>query len=529
MKRCWLITVTALAFISLCLPFPAVAQEDYDIIQLTDDDYWVYDPQIDNGQVVWSGYDGEDTEIYLWTDGSVTQLTDNDVNDYFPQIDAGQVVWIGHDGNDTEIYLWDGSSVKQLTDNYWDDWGYPQIDEGQVVWSGRGNSGWDLEIFHWQNDITTQITDNNFPDIEPKIDNGQVVWSGYDSKGVVNVFFWDGNSTEKINSKYSQIEGPQIHDGKVVWADYDDNDREIFFWDGYSLTQVTDNEGHDFYPQIEAGRVVWHGEENYHSGYEIFLWENDEIEKLTDTGYNRQLNPRIDNGQIAWYGHHDAQGYEVFLWSEGHIQKITDNDKSDVAVQIDDGHLVWRGWDGNDYEIFLAIPSRNQPPLANAGPSQTIILGELVILDGTASSDPDGYIVSYEWDFGDGYTGSGDLAEHLYDSDGLYQVTLTVTDDYGDTNSATTSVSVLTHSEATQAIVDIVENIGLPGGTENSLISKLDSAINSIENYQDKAAKNKLNAFLNSVEAQRGKKITNDIADELTTEVKRILSVLFTD
>ncbi|MBB6171784.1 subtilisin family serine protease [Nocardiopsis mwathae] len=66
----------------------------------------------------------------------------------------------------------------------------------------------------------------------------------------------------------------------------------------------------------------------------------------------------------------------------------------------------------------------------------------LCAFDASASSDPDGTIVSYGWDFGDGTTGSGRTTWHFYSTAGTYEVTLTVTDDQGATGTATKSVTV---------------------------------------------------------------------------------------
>jgi PKD repeat protein len=62
--------------------------------------------------------------------------------------------------------------------------------------------------------------------------------------------------------------------------------------------------------------------------------------------------------------------------------------------------------------------------------------------DGSASSDSDGTIAAYHWDFGDGMTASGATAGHTYAAPAAYPVTLTVTDDDGSTAVASTLVSV---------------------------------------------------------------------------------------
>ncbi len=59
-----------------------------------------------------------------------------------------------------------------------------------------------------------------------------------------------------------------------------------------------------------------------------------------------------------------------------------------------------------------------------------------VRFDASASSDPDGSIVSYDWAFGDGSTGSGQTATHTYDAVGAFTPSLTVTDDRGASHSS---------------------------------------------------------------------------------------------
>ncbi len=62
--------------------------------------------------------------------------------------------------------------------------------------------------------------------------------------------------------------------------------------------------------------------------------------------------------------------------------------------------------------------------------------------DASGSTDADGSVVGYAWEFGDGTTGTGSTAAHTYAAAGTYAVTLTVTDDDGVTDTVTREVTV---------------------------------------------------------------------------------------
>ena len=78
----------------------------------------------------------------------------------------------------------------------------------------------------------------------------------------------------------------------------------------------------------------------------------------------------------------------------------------------------------------------NQPPTAAATAAPTNGTAPLqVAFDGSGSRDPDGSIVSYAWNFGDGSSANGVTATHTYSNANTYIATLTVTDNQGATGS----------------------------------------------------------------------------------------------
>jgi len=67
-----------------------------------------------------------------------------------------------------------------------------------------------------------------------------------------------------------------------------------------------------------------------------------------------------------------------------------------------------------------------------------------VQFDASESNDPDGVIVSYTWNFGDGASAEGMNVEHIFPQQQTeYLVTLTVIDDNGAANSSIRKVVVL--------------------------------------------------------------------------------------
>lgn len=77
------------------------------------------------------------------------------------------------------------------------------------------------------------------------------------------------------------------------------------------------------------------------------------------------------------------------------------------------------------------VDANNAAPVAAAGVDLSVLVGADVALDGSGSTDADGVIESFAWDFGDGASDDGPLVSHAWSGAGGYVVTLVVVDDDG--------------------------------------------------------------------------------------------------
>jgi len=87
----------------------------------------------------------------------------------------------------------------------------------------------------------------------------------------------------------------------------------------------------------------------------------------------------------------------------------------------------------------------------------------------------------------------------------------------------THSYTVITAEEATRLLSDQVDGLNTGRGIRKALISKLGNAVRSLTNDRNKAAINKLKAFIRQVEALVGKKISPEDADRLITQARTII------
>ena len=138
------------------------------------------------------------------------------------------------------------------------------------------------------------------------------------------------------------------------------------------------------------------------------------------------------DGSSSWTGYYNsgATAYASHSWSNAGTYY--------VKVKARDENGAESSW-SSSLAVSIVV---NSPPTASFTYTPTNPSTEDTIYFHDESSDSDGNIVSWHWDFGDGSTSNQQNPSHQYSEAGTYSVTLTVTDNDGAKDSVTKNIEV---------------------------------------------------------------------------------------
>lgn len=246
-----------------------------------------------------------------------------------------------------------------------------------------------------------------------------------DLDGVVNSFLWDfgDGSTGGGMTPTHIYTSPGIYrvlltivGDQVGESDNTDKDEVI-------ITVVNAPEAKFSYPKVVAvnAPVQFDGSESSSEGSEIVSWEWDFGDDTT------------------------GEGEKV-----SHTYSVPDRYLVELTVKAN----LEGGLKSTSTRLFITV---NNSPTAKAGEDQLVGVNQLTVLNGSGSKDPDGAIVSYSWDFGDGQTGSGIETHHRYKTSGKYTVSLTVIDNTEVENNSHTDTVLVNVNEAPNPVIDVAD------------------------------------------------------------------------
>lgn len=220
-----------------------------------------------------------------------------------------------------------------------------------------------------------------------------------------------------------------------------------------SITGMAYHQGRIYYTRSNQPRLYWR-------------WFN------TDSGIvGSDEFTAGDNGELSTSTGLVIGGGKVFYAARsGNSSKLQSQEFTGGRISGTPTTISTQNYSGRALFLASADAAYNEAPKAKA----TATCTELTCsFDGSTSTDADGTISSYAWDFGDGETGTGATVDHTYATPGTRTVKLTVTDNVGATHSTTVEVSPIDPVGTDISFVDAASvtrnvaqpTIGVPAGT----------------------------------------------------------------
>ncbi|HBB98402.1 MAG TPA: hypothetical protein DC054_23720 [Blastocatellia bacterium] len=402
-------------------------------------------PQPGDSKIVFASNRDGSMQIYVMNgDGSaITRLTSSGANDDYPRWSPnGNKILFQSDRDhpDTgymDIYVMnsDGSGVTRLTND--------PNDDGMASWSPDGSkivfqsirNGVNYQVYSMNADSSNQVnlSNNSSSEGEPSWspDGTKIVFAsdrdhaGYDSIYVMN---GDGSNQHAVTFSISNLE-----DTQPAWSS--DGTRIAFVSTRDSTTETWQETDDD-------GNVIT--KSKLHINKEVYVMNAD------GSGQTRLTNDPANDDSPTW-----SPGGLAILFRSDRERDCCDPTAQIWSMNVDGTNQInlsndnngdyaanWRADISSNGSQMASTGGGNQPPVANVGGPYVSQSGQVVQLNASGSFDPNGTIVSYSWNFGDGTSGTGAIVNHQYSVPGDYSVSVSVVDNNGNTSSAQAIVSV---------------------------------------------------------------------------------------
>ncbi|MEA2054570.1 MAG: PKD domain-containing protein [Candidatus Thermoplasmatota archaeon] len=345
----------------------------------------------------------------------------------------------------------------------------PQIDYSHASSLPEGVNNW-YELLHYKINVLASSVGPNDDILIYLVNHGN--YSDETNKAVF--CFEDGSSdlpedifdswVDTINCKRLTILVDTCYSGDFIDASSDpgfdsgiDNETnrilisESGHCAGWSYTSSTEDNWagsfffHPFFEKIDEGKSI---REAY--DYAVSYIPSGEIKNVSELQDSQLIDNMGDSNAYTFLPSEGQNPYKIF-------HSYSDDGIYNVTLEIIDN-------DGNNGTVSHEIHVANVPPIANFSwiPPDPTDMDTVHFIDN--SDDPDGFVVNWSWNFGDGNISYGDNTTHTYAGSDTYIVTLTVKDDDGDSSTIQKEIFVandppvanFSYSPLTPSTADII-------------------------------------------------------------------------
>jgi len=173
------------------------------------------------------------------------------------------------------------------------------------------------------------------------------------------------------------------------------------------------------------------------------------ISAETDTTPTFRWNASTDPSGIAGYYVKIDAGSDIWVgasltWESTY--RIA-NGSHQFSVKAKDASTNGNNGTYESCSFIINATTQNRPPIADAQGPYSGYRNISIIFDGSKSYDPDGFIMNYTWEFGDGTKAYGMFTTHKFNKTGVYIISLTVKDNESILNTTTTNATIQLFSE----------------------------------------------------------------------------------
>ncbi|HYX30770.1 MAG TPA: PKD domain-containing protein, partial [Pyrinomonadaceae bacterium] len=324
-----------------------------------------------------------------------------------------------------DIYVMNanGSGQTRLTTDANDDSAASWSPDGTkiVFQSLRNGVNYQVYTMNANGSGQTNISNNGANETQPSWspDGVKIAFaSDRDQPGCPSIYVMNSNGTNQIRLTYS---GTGLRDEQPVWSP---NASKIAF------TSTRDSSTDTWQETDDDGNYITKSRLNINK--EVYVMNAD------GSGQTRLTNNLSNDDAATW----SADGAKIVFRSER--ERDTFDPTAQIWTMNPDGsnQLNLSNSGDGDYSPSWTNGAANQAPVANSGGPYNGMVSQNVPFNSNGSFDPDGTIVSYSWNFGDGGTSSGAAPTHAYSAIGNFTITLTVTDNVGAQGTASTTVNI---------------------------------------------------------------------------------------
>jgi len=489
-------------------------------------------PKVSGAHAIWQGLGGNEVFLYDISDGTpglAPKLTDSAASAAAPQIAGSRVVW---ESDAYEIIVYDIASdddPMQITDNTGTN-AYPQISESLVAW--RWRSGADYAVFAYVFDDPQAQPEQLAPvNAKPQVSGSSVVWGASDGQhGQIYL-------AEALPLNQPPVadagEDQTAHPGDEVTLDgsgSSDPDEHYSLTYAWEIMEKPDGSAADLsdptsvspsftVDEIGDYRVclVVTDAEGLASAPDEVLVSTFNAPPVAEAGDDQSVLLIGSTVQLDGTQSYDDDGDDIaYAWTiitkPEDSQAVLSDATSPTPTFVADVHgdyvielTVSDPWDPSSPDQ-VTVSFANVKPVAVAGGSQAVLVGETVTLDASGSSDANDDPLTFRWSLTTKPEGSAaELSDpeaiqtsFFADAPGTYVVSLVANDGFQDSDPDNVTIEAVTVLDAiVEELMVAVETInGLdPGDFKNrnnakTLVNKINAALKKIEKGDyDKAIK----------------------------------------